>query len=170
MNIAENLRNLRTERGISQTAMAKNLNISRQAYNHYETGKRIPPVDVLNLIAKILSVNIQYLIQDENSPISIEEADEQNKRTATTFNKFLSVNSDDPTPPKKRIEEDDDIASGIAMRTGKTFIKENEKVRDLYPGQSADLERIEKKLRTLDLDDLTAAESMIDIIKNRTRR
>lgn len=85
MNIAKNLRKLRTERSISQIDMAQKLSISRQAYNHYETGKRIPPIDMLNSIAQILNTNVQYLIQDENNPIS----------------------TDDPTPPnKKEVDRD----------------------------------------------------------------
>ncbi|MCL2776350.1 MAG: helix-turn-helix domain-containing protein [Oscillospiraceae bacterium] len=54
MSISENLRKLRMANGVSQTIMAEKLNISRQSYNHYETGRREPDYNMLLKISKLL--------------------------------------------------------------------------------------------------------------------
>lgn len=43
----ERLKERRERAGLSQTDMSKALSITRQAYNHYETGKREPTNDAL---------------------------------------------------------------------------------------------------------------------------
>ena len=46
IQLAENLRRLRTDHDYTQTQIGDKLNISRQAYSNYETGKRIPDLDI----------------------------------------------------------------------------------------------------------------------------
>lgn len=59
--LSARLREFRTLNGLSQTEMAQKLNITRQAYNHYETGRRVPPLNVLRDIARILDTDINTL-------------------------------------------------------------------------------------------------------------
>jgi transcriptional regulator with XRE-family HTH domain len=73
MYLSKNLIEYRKKCGLSQKDIAAKLNITRQAYNHYETGKRIPPVDTLNEIANILGVDINVLISGNSSVISREK-------------------------------------------------------------------------------------------------
>ncbi len=42
------------------------LNISREALSHYETGKREPSLDMLNKLSKYFNVSIDYLINGED--------------------------------------------------------------------------------------------------------
>ena len=73
MKLSEKLKKLRTERSMSQTYMAKKLNISRQAYNHYETGRRTPPVEMLIDITNIFDVDLNTLVDKTDNPISPEK-------------------------------------------------------------------------------------------------
>lgn len=75
MNISKNIKRLRNKKNLSQTDMAKKLNITRQAYNHYETGKRIPPLETLQLISGIFEVSLDYLLGKSDDPTSINEKD-----------------------------------------------------------------------------------------------
>ena len=62
IQLAENLRRLRTDHDYTQTQIGDKLNISRQAYSNYETGKRIPDLDILIRIADIYHVTLEQLI------------------------------------------------------------------------------------------------------------
>ncbi len=62
IQLAVNLRLLRTDHNYTQTQVGKKLNISRQAYSNYETGKRIPDLDMLIRIADIYQVTLEQLL------------------------------------------------------------------------------------------------------------
>ena len=57
--LGEKLKNLRTERNISQKEMAQMLFVSRSSVANWETGGRIPDLLMLSRIAKILDVEIE---------------------------------------------------------------------------------------------------------------
>ena len=63
MNIplGEMLKNLRTERNLSQQQMANLLYVSRSSVANWETGNRIPDFLMLTRIAKLLDVDISML-------------------------------------------------------------------------------------------------------------
>ena len=62
VQLAANLRRLRTDHNYTQTQIGEKLNISRQAYSNYETGKRIPDIDMLIRIADIYEVTLEQLL------------------------------------------------------------------------------------------------------------
>ena len=62
IQLANNLHRLRTENNYTQEQIGEKLNISRQAYSNYETGKRIPDIDMLICIADIYEVTLEQLI------------------------------------------------------------------------------------------------------------
>lgn len=62
IQLAANLRRLRTDHNYTQTQIGEKLNISRQAYSNYETGKRIPDIDMLIRIADIYEVTLEQLL------------------------------------------------------------------------------------------------------------
>ncbi len=62
IQLAANLRRLRIDHGYTQTQISGRLNISRQAYSNYETGKRIPDLDIIIRIADIYHVTLEELI------------------------------------------------------------------------------------------------------------
>lgn len=56
------LKELRKRQGLTQQEMADALNMSRENYNRYETGKRSPSLEVLIEIADHFSVSLDYLV------------------------------------------------------------------------------------------------------------
>ena len=62
VQLKENLRNLRHRHNYTQQQISSRLNISRQAYSNYETGKRIPDIDILIRLADIYGLSLEQLI------------------------------------------------------------------------------------------------------------
>ena len=64
IQLAANLQRLRKDHHFTQTQFSKKLNISRQAYSNYETGKRIPDLDIIIRIIIFLSkICLRRLVQ-----------------------------------------------------------------------------------------------------------
>lgn len=55
---------LRTENRYSQSALAKELGISRQAYMKYESGEVEPSVEIVRRLSRIYGVSYQFLIDN----------------------------------------------------------------------------------------------------------
>ena len=55
------LRLIRKQRKYSQLKVAFDLNISREALSHYETGKRSPDVQMLRQLSRYFNVSIDFL-------------------------------------------------------------------------------------------------------------
>lgn len=63
------LKILRESKKLTQQELADKLNLSRVRYNNYETGKRNPDYEVLQLIADFYDVSIDYLLgKTESTP------------------------------------------------------------------------------------------------------
>ena len=63
---SERLKELRTEKGIGQVELAKNLGVSKGIISLWETGLREPKLSNLIAIAKFFNVTIDYLAGIEN--------------------------------------------------------------------------------------------------------
>ena len=61
MNIGERILALRKEKSISQTELAKRLNVSRQAVSKWEQGVSSPDTERLIQLAEILGTEVEYL-------------------------------------------------------------------------------------------------------------
>ena len=61
MNIGERITTLRKEKDISQTELAKRLNVSRQAVSKWEQGVSSPDTAKLIQLAEILGTEVEYL-------------------------------------------------------------------------------------------------------------
>ena len=59
------MKKVRKEHNINQLKVAMDLNISREALSHYETGKREPSLDMLKKLSKYFNVSIDFLINGE---------------------------------------------------------------------------------------------------------
>lgn len=57
------LREIRRKKGYSQVKVSMDLNISREAISHYETGARNPDIDMLIKLSDYFNVSIDYLIR-----------------------------------------------------------------------------------------------------------
>lgn len=56
------IKEIRTQRGITQKELAKRINKSKSAVCGYESEAQAPPLDVLVSIALVLHVSLDYLI------------------------------------------------------------------------------------------------------------
>lgn len=61
MNIGERITALRKERNISQSELARRLNVSRQAVSKWEQGSSSPDTAKLIQLAEILDTEVEYL-------------------------------------------------------------------------------------------------------------
>lgn len=89
---------LRKEKGFSQTQIAKMLNITRQAYNHYETGTRYPTPEGLTMLAEIFDVSVDYLLGRTTTKKDLPAIDGERKK----LNDFIDTMNDEQL--KKLIE------------------------------------------------------------------
>ena len=71
---------IRTQRGITQSELAKRINKSKSAVSGYESNAQIPPSEVLVSIATVLNVSLDYLVGFEmEEPISLKNYTSQQK-------------------------------------------------------------------------------------------
>ena len=64
------IREIREDKDLNQTEVAKILNVSQVAYSFYEIGKRQLPIDLLIKLAKFYNTSTDYLLEltDERNP------------------------------------------------------------------------------------------------------
>ena len=63
VNFGDKLRTLRTEAGMTQTDLAKRLNITKSVVSYYELRERTPSPDVLIKLADIFHIATDYLLE-----------------------------------------------------------------------------------------------------------
>lgn len=64
-SIAKNIRNLRKKKGITQSKLAQETDLSRNTIVNFETERRDPRVKDLRKIARALDVSIEQLLTDK---------------------------------------------------------------------------------------------------------
>ena len=60
-NIADRLKRLRDQHGISQMELAQAMGVNRMTINNYELGKRVPDLDFAIKAADYFSVSLEYI-------------------------------------------------------------------------------------------------------------
>lgn len=60
-----NIRKLRKEKELKQVDLAKMVGIKNNTLSQYETGERMPNIEMLTKLAKVLNCSIEELIKDE---------------------------------------------------------------------------------------------------------
>lgn len=64
MSLHENIKNKRTEKGISQRELARRIGMSGQMISKIEKAETTPSIDTLNKIAEALNVQLHELVMD----------------------------------------------------------------------------------------------------------
>lgn len=64
MNFSEKLKEIRKKEGISQEQLAERIGVTRQAITKWETGKGLPDVENMAIIAEIFKTSIDELLRD----------------------------------------------------------------------------------------------------------
>ena len=86
--LGEYLKVLRTHHGYSQEFVASHLNIIRQTYSHYETGRILPPLEAICTLAELYQVPVVSLLK-----LVVQNNSEQDS--------FISKSSDMAIPQKQ---------------------------------------------------------------------
>ena len=66
MNFNDCFKKLRLAKGLSQSELARALNISRSAVCMYEQGKRKPPINQMEAFADYFNVSLSYILGKED--------------------------------------------------------------------------------------------------------
>ncbi len=64
--LSERIKQLRTDRNITQVELAKNLSVSKQAVSNWENDNIQPSIDMLVKISEYFSVSTDYLLGLDN--------------------------------------------------------------------------------------------------------
>ncbi len=64
----ERLRLLRSQQGLTQEGLARQINSTREAIASYETGKTTPPLEVLIQLADCFHISLDYLVGRSDFP------------------------------------------------------------------------------------------------------
>ena len=88
------LKDLRREMGLSQQALADKLNVSQQTICKYENNTNEPNIDMLEAMADIFDVSVDYLIGYSSYAHKVEEVSETalNEDELSFLKKYRSIN------------------------------------------------------------------------------
>lgn len=77
--LGKNIKNLRQQNRITQSELAKKMNVSQQTIGAWETGRAIPSSDTLNELANYFNVSTDYLLgrELEKPYYTLNEKDEK---------------------------------------------------------------------------------------------
>lgn len=76
MNIGQNIRKIRKEKGLQQKQVAMELEIDQSNYNKIENDKRMPSIEMLNKIAAFFGVTVDDILNpDKELPKEITVED-----------------------------------------------------------------------------------------------
>ena len=62
------IRNLREDRDLNQTQVAKMLSMSQTGYSKYETGENDIPTSILIKLSRFYNTSIDYLLGETDNP------------------------------------------------------------------------------------------------------
>ena len=90
-NISSRLKELRTKNNYSQTYVAEQLNISRQAISRWENGNATPDLDNLILLAKLYNTTVDDILGIQNDLLHSEEIVHSIQSTLTPSFEMLGL-------------------------------------------------------------------------------
>ena len=67
-NMYQRIRDLREDKDMTQTEIAKMLGMSQTGYSKYETGENDIPTAILIQLARFYQTSIDYLLGETNNP------------------------------------------------------------------------------------------------------
>ena len=90
------LRALRDNCGLTQRQMADALHIERSTYTYYELGDTEPDLKTINKIAKILNVDVDMILPDDDGKPALLVEDITAERKAMKKSRKISTEMSDP--------------------------------------------------------------------------
>lgn len=85
MTFGEKIQKLRTEMGLTQEQLAKELYVSRTAISKWESNRGYPNIESLKQLSKIFSVSIDDLLSGEELVSLAEEENQSNRKRIFSF-------------------------------------------------------------------------------------
>ena len=76
MDIAEQIKKIRKEKGLSQQEAADKLTMNRVQYNRIETGKSDPTMNILQRIASVLEIDIVQFFETNKNGKEVQTINE----------------------------------------------------------------------------------------------
>jgi transcriptional regulator with XRE-family HTH domain len=76
MDIAEQIKKIRKEKGLSQQDVADKLSMNMVQYNRIETGKSGPTMNILQRIANVLDINVVEFFEANNNDTEVHTVNE----------------------------------------------------------------------------------------------
>lgn len=73
MDFGKQIKQIRTDRNLSQEQMAAMLNVTRQAVSNWENNKNLPDLELLILMSKVFSLSLDQLILGGNTMNNMTE-------------------------------------------------------------------------------------------------
>jgi transcriptional regulator with XRE-family HTH domain len=73
LQIAEQIKKLRTDRRLTQSELAKKLKVSRSAVNAWEQGTNNPALSYVAEIADIFGVSLDYLVGGGDNKVDVSD-------------------------------------------------------------------------------------------------
>ena len=71
--VSKNLKKIRTEKKLTQDALAEKIHVTRQAISNWENDKTKPDIEALEMLAEVLEVDIEELIYGEKREAIISQ-------------------------------------------------------------------------------------------------
>ena len=68
MTIGDSFKRFRQERGLTQQQVAEALDLHKQAWQRYESGKVVPSATLIINLADAFNVSLDYLVGRSNNP------------------------------------------------------------------------------------------------------
>ena len=65
MTFMKNLRSIRMNKGLTQQELADKCGLTKRIISYYETNATNPPIDKIEIIAKVLGISISDLLNDK---------------------------------------------------------------------------------------------------------
>jgi transcriptional regulator with XRE-family HTH domain len=85
---------LRTEKNLSQRALATMLNISQGTYNNWENGRTQPSIEQLVTLSELFSVSVDYLIGNTDEIDTMRMDSMLSKEETEVIQKYRSLTAE----------------------------------------------------------------------------
>ncbi len=127
MTFGEKLREARKAAGLSQEQFAEKMSVSRSAVAKWESDKGLPDVNNLKVMAQLLGVTIDYLLDDEEKlnlseikePIDLESFEKtgkaRDKKDAAVLAKFPNADAVYPLIRQKKMSKKEALLDFIVQ-------------------------------------------------------
>ena len=78
--VSKNIKKLRTDKKLTQDALAEKINVTRQTISSWENGRTQPDIDMLELLSSALEVGIEEIIYGEKRNIGLEPPENDKRK------------------------------------------------------------------------------------------